>query len=81
MSKDMQSVIIAVQRFKAWYYVHCEICGVHPNFRKIKEYYYDLPKPDGMDNSIACFEAVLNYPINDTVNVEENDLHNFQFGY
>lgn len=81
MNKDVQSVILAVHRFRAWLFIDAEVRKTTPDFCEVRNYYNSLPKPFGMDSSIACFEAVLCYPIKDTENTEENDLHVFEFGY
>lgn len=87
MNEDIQSVIIAVQNYKKFvvadFVVRNGNVGNFDWYGEVLKYYNSLNLPDGMiHNSKRCLDAVLSYPIEDTLNTESGDLmEKFNFGY
>ncbi len=74
---------IQTQR-KALAILHNEIKPDKVNYiKELEEIYNNIPLPQGMNASKACFEAVLSYPLtSEIMSTEAEDLpKKFEFGY
>jgi hypothetical protein len=85
MTKEILAVIdmIHSQR-RAYSILHNEILNdKHDYIEDLEILYNDIPLPNGMNKSRACFESVLSYPLNDEImRTEAKDLSTkFQFGF
>lgn len=89
MTETLQSIIIAVQSYRRWRYADLfakEKLGALQSYQAEGEtynYFVSLePKRVGLDMTKSCLEAVLNYPIVETINTEAEDLPKmFSFGW
>lgn len=92
MNDNLQSLIIAVKDYRAWLYSDLVVrnAGHSISSDEIKEldsyahcYYRNLnPSKYGLSLSDRCFEAVLQYPIEETLDTESEDLpKRFSFGW
>lgn len=88
MDESLQVTILAVQtHYKALYYGRLMKAKRFDNFdmfaawQDTRDYFLTIPLPEGMAHSTACFEAIMLYPIKDTMDTEAEDLGKFEFGY
>lgn len=85
MNEKIQSIICAVHAYKKHLISYYNFVLGEKNYNwydETKRFYNTLPLPEGMSDNIACFEAVLSYPIDETLNTEMDELpHKFSFGY
>ena len=89
MTESLQSIIIAVKSYRNWRYSYMFAKGeqsAEKTNRIEKEtygYFVQLdPKRVGLDTTSICYEAVLRYPIVETINTEAEDLPKmFSFGW
>lgn len=84
MTERIQSIIVAVQQYKKWYMADAMARGI-PDidvFEQTMKYYSSFFIPEGLEHNRACFEAILRYPIEQTLNTQMEDLpHLFKFEY
>ena len=86
MTAEMQSVIIAVQAYYKFIYSdmivkHLSIAD-NDLYAATELYYHALPIPKEMKHNRPCFDAILHYPIDRTLDTECDDLpKKFLFGY
>ncbi len=85
LTQEIQSVIIAVRDYKKFlqsYHVFLLKEEQYDCEAGAESFYKSLQLPAGMNTSKACFNAVMSYPIDTTVETEMEDLPNkFEFGY
>ena len=88
MDESLQVTILAVQtHYKALYYDRYVRANKFDNldmfacWQDTRDYFHSIPLPEGMAHSTACFEAIMRYPIKDTMDTEAEDLGKFEFGY
>jgi hypothetical protein len=85
MTKEILAVIHMIQLQRLSYSIlHNEILNdKHDYIADLESLFNDIPLPDGMNASRACFEAVLSYPLNDEImKTEYAELGNkFEFGF
>ena len=81
MTESLQSIIIAVQNYRKWRYADLFARERYSasNCERIESetygYYTQLrPEREGLDTTRVCLEAVLSYPIKETINTESEDL-------
>lgn len=88
MDESVQVTILAVQtHYKALYYDRYMRAKKFDNldmfacWQDTRAYFNSIVLPDGMSHSTACFDAIMRYPIQDTMNTEAEELGQFEFGY
>lgn len=85
MSMKILTIIDYIQsQRRALAILHNEIKPDKVNYiKELEEIYNQLPLPQGMNTSIACFEAVLHYPLTDEImSTRAEELQDkFEFGY
>lgn len=84
MTERIQAIIVAVQQYHEWYMADAMARGTTglDAFEKTMNYYSSIPLPEGLAHNRACFEAILRYPIEQTLNTQMEDLpHIFKFEY
>ena len=87
LTEDIQLIILAVQAYKKYIRYDYEIKNPtsDQNFDwqdACEKYYKSLPLPNGMNTSREHFEAVINYPIYKTEDIESDLIEKiFPFPY
>lgn len=82
LNSKIQLVILAVQAYKKFICYNNELKGNKQDwYNSCKVYYNSLDLPEGLKKNKYWFEAVINYPIEKTVDVQENELNQFPFPY
>ena len=83
LTEEILNIIIATQFYKQ--FAHADSIAKKESvdlYKATKEYYENLPLPNELNTSKACFEAILHYPMGKTINTQAKDLpKNFNFGY
>lgn len=85
MTEEVQAVICAVQDYKTFlrsYHNGLLKDAQYDWWNETSTFYNSLDLPEGMTKCLACFEAVISYPIKETLSTEMKDLQSkFKFGY
>lgn len=89
MTESLQSIIIAVQNYQKWRCAdlfargYLDALQIYQVKGETYNYFVSLePKRAGLDMTRNCLEAVLSYPIAETINTEAEDLPKmFSFGW
>ncbi len=85
LTEEIQSVIIAMQDYATFLrsYHMCLLKNKQYDWwKEAKGFYGNLNLPPGMAKNNACFDAVMNYPIDKTLDTEMRDLPSrFEFGF
>ncbi|MCK9198455.1 MAG: hypothetical protein M0P49_02515 [Bacilli bacterium] len=85
LTKEMQAIILTVQDYAKFLrrYHYSVLGNMKFNWWKETEKFYNtLPLPEGMNTCLACFEAVMDYKIENTTNVLfEDSPKQFEFRY
>lgn len=84
MTKEIQSVIIAVQAYRKFLHADQAVRNRknHLDYDDLSlKYYCSLNKPAEMKNNLACYRAVIQYPIQETLSAQESELCKFSFGF
>lgn len=87
MTERVQASIIAVQAYRKWIWANkvvtfCAETRWDEHDEAAVSSYWRTIRPKGTDGSNACLSAALSYPIEDTVNIEAEELpHKFSFGW
>lgn len=85
MTAEIQSIIIAVQMYKQYVIADSIARKTFEKtdwYGKTFVYYKSLEIPDCLDWSVRCFEAILDYPIEKTLETQmENLPKQFEFGF
>ena len=84
MTERIQSIIVAVQQYKKWCLADAMARGITDIdvFEQTMKYYSSFFIPEGLAHNRVCFEAILRYPIEQTLNTQMEDLpHLFKFEY
>lgn len=85
LTEGIQNIIIATQDYKKHLISYHSFVLEDKQFdwyEETKNFYNSLPLPNEMATSINCFESVLSYPIQDTIETEMDELPlKYEFGY
>ena len=86
MTREIQAVILAVQTYRKFLNYDSEARCFQKSddrlFGELQAYFCKLPLPSGMTHGVACFEAILRYPIEETLDTQMEELpDHFSFGY
>ena len=87
LTEDVQLIILVVQAYKKHIMYDYEVKNPtsYQDFDwwdACENYYKSLPLPNGMNKSKEHFEAVMNYPIDKTENIDSNVIkETFTFPY
>ena len=82
LNNKIQLVILAVQAYKKFICYDNELKGNKQDwYNSCRVYYNSLNLPEGLKKNKYCFEAVINYPIEKTVDFQEEGLKCFPFPY
>ena len=86
MNRQIQAIIIATQAYKKWICAHKQATGTWSaqwdwHADTYKYYIGILTNNCELRSSIACFESVLSYPIEQTISTEMDDLGKFTFSF
>ena len=84
LTERIQAIIVAVQQYHEWRTADAMARGITDIdvFEKTRIYYSSLALPEGLAHNLDCFEAILRYPIEQTLNTQMEDLpHLFKFEY
>ncbi len=87
MTEQIQDIIIATQAYKKWLHADDAVRKTEKYrgrsiLNDTYNYYAELVKnSQTLPLSQNCFEAVLAYPIQRTLNIEKQYLSNFTFSY
>ena len=85
MTKEIQSVICAIHDYSKYLrsYHHFVLNELDFDWwQEAENFYNKMPLPEGMNSSKACFNAVMWYPINDTIDTLSEELPGkFSFGF
>lgn len=85
MTKEILNLIYALHLHRRLMSVDSEIRNQHfavlRDREKNRDYFKSLPLPEGMTHCEACYEAMYNYPVEKLLDLQENELKNYYFGY
>lgn len=87
LNEQIQLIILSVQAYKQFICYDMQINKQEPiktcdYWNKCRKYYNSLDLPNGMNKNNCHFNAVMNYPIEKTMDIELKDLlEKFTFPY
>jgi hypothetical protein len=85
LKKDTQQIILLMQKYQEFNRIY--YYGILKNdnydwYGDAQRFYYTLPLPEGLNTSDYCFDAILRYPVDKTMNTPKEDLPKlFTFEY